>query len=356
MAIDITPILSEVNDLCSADKANINNVIFEQYLQAADFPAHHNVMTEIRNGSMIPIINAKPDYGFLKVSQGNCLTNSCDYNATSSAKKWNPIDYDCRITICKDTLDCDFRAFWNMKCKDFDNTDDAFMQFLVDKLVESQNASQWRIAYFDDSENTDPLYAGIDGLFKQWLELAPVGAPNRFEIPENDEATVALQMALAPDRAYLIFKAMYDWAAVNNTALLQEPGLHIDVTPALAYNYLQYLQENKEVLCCFSQTDGITSSRYSIEGLNLMGIPIYIRNEWKEIIEWQQAQAGTANLPDPHRAVLTYTNNKPIGTCDAESFRNFDMWYERKDKEIIIDLGTSFDAKVVVNEDFAIAI
>lgn len=356
MAIDLSGILGEVNDLCSADKASINNAIFERYLEASNFANHHNVMTEIRNGSIIPIIDAKPDYGFLKVSQGNCQTNTCDFNSTSSAKKWNPIDYDCRVTICKQDLDCDFRTFWNMNCKDFDNMEDAFMRFLVDKLVESQNASMWRIGYFDTATNSDPLYAGVEGLFAQWLALAPEGEANHFEIPENAEATIPLQLALAPDRAYQLFKDMYDWAAVNNPALLQTPGLHFDVTPELAYNYLQYLQENKEVLCCFSTTDGITSSRYALNNLNYMGIPITVRNEWSEIIKWQAAQSGATNYDNPHRAVLTYTNNKPVGTCDEDSFRSFDMWYDRKDKEIIIDLGTSFDAKVIMDGDFAIAI
>lgn len=356
MAVDITPILSEVNDLCSADKANINNAIFTNYLEAANFGQHHEVMTEVRANGIIPIIDAQPDYGFMKVSQGNCASNICDYDATSSAKKWNPVDYDCRIIICKDDLDCDFRKFWNMRCKDFDNMEDGFIRFLVEKLSESQNASMWRIGYFDDSANTDPLYAGIDGLFKQWLALAPVGSPQRIVIPENDEATIAEQMALAPDRAYQVFKAMYNYAAVNNPQLLQKVGLHFDVTPELAYNYLQYLQENKEVLCCFSQTDGITSSRYGIDGLNYMGIPIYIRNEWSAIVKWQQQTSGAANYQDPHRAVLTYTTNKPVGTCDEDAFRNFDMWYERKDKQIYIDLGTSFDIKVVIDSDFVIAI
>lgn len=356
MAVDITGILDEVNDLCSAENANINSAIFTSYLEASNFPQHHNVMTDIRNNGIIPIIDARPDYGYMKVSQGNCQTNLCDVNTSSSSKKWNPVDYDCRYVLCKQDLECDFRAFWNMRCKDFDNMDDAFVQFLVEKIRENQNASQWRIAYFDDSANSDPLYAGIDGLFKQWLAIAPEGSPQHIDIPENDGATIADQMDLAADRGYQVFKAMFDYASVNNTRLLTTPGLHIDTTPELAYNYLNYLRENREVNCCFSQTDGITSTAYTIENLNYLGIPIYIRNEWKEIILWQQEQSGAVNLDNPHRAVLTYTNNKPVGTCDQEAFRSFDMWYERKDKQIYIDVATSFDAKVIVDSDFVIAI
>lgn len=356
MAINIDPILTAVNSLCAADKANISNVIFSNYIQAENFAQHHEVMTEVRNNAIIPYIDAKPNYGFLKVSQGNCVTNVCDIDATASVKRWNPADYDCRLTICKEDLACDFRLFWNMRCKDFDNMNDAFMAFIVAKVNENFNASQWRIGYFDDSANTNPDYAGIDGLFKQWLALAPVGSPNRFEIPENAEGTVAEQLDLSPDRAYQLFRDMFRWASVNNTALLSSQGLHFDVTPALAYNYLFYLQDNKEVQCCFSATDGITDSKYSINNLNYMGVPIYIREEWKQIIEWQQAQAGSVNLPNPHRAVLTTRGNKPVGTCDAESFRDFDMWYNKDEKKIKIDIATSFDTKVLRNDDFAIGI
>lgn len=356
VAINITPILDEVNDLCSADKANIASAIYEEYVEAAPFAANHTIETDVRAGSLIPLIDAAPDYGFMKVSQGNCNMNECDITTESSAKKWNPVDYNCRLIICKDDLDCDFRKFWNMRCKDFDNMEDAFMQFLVERVNVNFNASQWRIGYFDTSTNTDTDYAGIDGLFHQWLALAPVGAPNRFVIPENAEATIADQLDLAPDRAYTLFRQMWLWASVSNTSLFSQPNLRFEVTPELAYNYLAYLQDNKEINCCESATDGITSSRYNIAGLNYLGIPIVIREEWRQIIQWQQQQSGAANLPNPHRAVLTYRDNKVIGTCDQEAFRNFDMFYDRKDRKIYIDIATSMDAKVLVNQGFALAI
>lgn len=355
MAIDISNILEEVNSLCAADKVDINNAIFEQYIQDENFAQHHTVLTEIRNGQIIPLINAQPDYGFLKVSQGGCETNACEYNSTSSTKRWAPVDYDCRLELCKQDLDCDFRTFWNMRCKDFDNMDDAFMQFLIEKINESFNASQWRMGYFDATTNTDADYAGIDGLFAQWVELAPEGAPNRFPIPENAGATIPEQLALAPDRAYQLFKEMYAWASLNNTRLLSIPGLHFDVTPELAHNYLAWLMENKEVNCCFSATDGVTASRYALDSLNYLGIPIVVRHEWSNIIRWQADQVGAENYNDPHRAVLTYTGNKPVGTCDEESFRDFDMFYEKKDKKIYIDVATSFDTKVLFDNDFALA-
>lgn len=358
MAIDINPILTEVNSLCAADGASINKAIFTKYLQDADFAQHHEVMTEVRNNQIIPIITAEPDYGFMKVSQGNCATNSCDYSSTSSSKKWSPTDYDCRVEICKETLDCDFRKFWDMRCKDFDNMEDAFMQFLIEKIMESFNASQWRMSYFDSTSTiaAAPEYSGITGLFSQWETLAPDGADNRIDIPENDGVDIPTQMALAADRGYNVLKAMYDYAAINQPHLLSTSGVHFDITPELAYNYLTYLRDNKEVNCCFNiANNGITSSAFSIESLNYLGIPIRVRNEWRGIIKYFQNVNATANYDKPHRAVLTYKGNKPMGTCDNDAFKSFDMWYEKKDKKLLIDVESSFDTKVLEDTDFVLA-
>lgn len=356
MAIDLGPILGDINSLCAADGANINNAIFTSYIEDADFAQNHRIDTEVRNNKIIPIITATPDYGFLKVSQGNCQTNVCDYDATSSDKKWHPADYDCRLTLCKENLECDFRMFWNMRCKDFDNMDDAFMSFLVDKIRESYNSSMWRIAYFDFTGNTNPDFTGIDGFFQQWTTLAPDPSPNRFDIPENAGATIAAQMTLDPARAYGLLKAMYDYASIYQPQLLATPGVSFYITPELAANYLQYLQDSKEVNCCFNvQNDGITRSGYMLNNLSYLGIPLVIRQEWRNIIHWEQVQTAAVNYDNPHRIVLTYRDNDPVGTCDMDAFRQFDMWYERKDKQILIDVGTSLDVKVVRDPDFVLA-
>lgn len=136
---------------------------------------------------------------------------------------------------------------------------------------------------------------------------------------------------------------------------MQKAGIRIEATAGLVHNYLNWLQANREVNCCFSVTDGVTSTNYAIDRLTYLGIPIVIRHEWDGVIAWEQAKNGTTNLNNPNRAVLTYSNNKPIGTCDEESFKSFDMFYDKKDKEIIIDTATSLDAKVLLPNDFALA-
>lgn len=355
MAIDLSPILDEVNSLCSADKADYSNLIFEEFIEDQDFAQQHRIDTDVSNGQLIMVMDNRADYGYLKKGAGNCTPNVCDVTAPVSAKPWSPMPYDCRLTICKETLECDFRKFWKMRCNDFEDMNDGFMSFLSDKIKANLNASQWRIAYFDYKTNTDPLYAGIDGLFWQYNVLAPDGAPNRIDIPENAAATIPGQRALAADRGLKVFQGMYDWAAVNNPKLLQHPDLKFEATAGLVFNYMKWLQANKEVNCCFSNTDGVTDTRYDMNRITYLGIPIIIRNEWDGVIAWEQEKTGSTNLNNPNRATLTYTNNKPIGTCDDESFKKFDMFYDRKDKEIIIDTYTSLDAKVILPNDFALA-
>lgn len=354
MAIDLG-FLEDLNGLCAADKVDINEAIFQSFNEDASFVEHHQFDTGVKNGRVIPIVDSAPNYGFLKTSKGSCNMNACEIDSASSAKKWSPVGYDCRIIVCKEDLDCDFKEFFKLNCTNKDDLNDAYMQFIVDMVKKNFNASLWRIGYFDDSSGDDPDYAGIDGIFIQAAASAPVGSANRFEIPENAEETVAEQMDLAPDRAYKLIRDMYNFIATQRSWVLSKVNLHFDITPELAANYLAYLQDNKEVNCCFSATDGITGSRYSLDNLNYMGIPIRIRYEWQGVLQWEMGKEETPNLNNPHRILLTYKGNKPVGVCDTSSFEDFDLWYERKDRQIYVDIATQLDAKLVLDTDFALA-
>lgn len=361
MAIDIQPILDEVNGLVEAETANISNAVFQEYIQNSDFVAQHDILTGIEGGTLVPIIDAEPDYGFLKTNQtgSSCSFNECDYSATSSAKKWEPADYNCEIAICKQDLERDFRKFWNIRCKDFSGETDAFIQFLVELLGRNQNASLWRIGYFDYLDNTNADFAGIDGFFPQWMALAPVGDDQRVEIPENAGATFEDQMALAPDRGYQVYKEMYDKMVMQAPWMINKANLAIETTPELAFNYLNWLQENKEVTCCFNtNNDGVTSSAYSLDNLNYLGVPIIVRWEWQRIIRYFAQASGTVAYDNPHRAVLTYRANKPVGTCELEYLKKFEMFYEKQrgDRTLYLRTESSLDAKVVLDEDFILAI
>lgn len=355
-------VLDAANTISKARTANFANVVFQEFLETSDFTREHSITTGVEANDMVPIMEKTKQWGFLKktdTTQG-CNYNECSISDTATNVFWNPSRYDCEITICltDPAFTRDFRAFWNINCAKYDNdVDNVLIAYIVERAKEHQNESMWRIAYFDYKTNATAGYAGIDGLFVQWLAIATVGnTAQRVVISENAEATFALQLALGADAARDYLKAMYDKMLLNFPHMLTKPGLKFELTRELAVNYLHWLQENKEVNCCFNMNhDGTTSSGYSLANLNYLGIPIIIRNEWSEIIKFLVAPLDVA-YDKPHRAVLTYDGNKAIGTCDENHLKGFKVIFDEVKETVIIRVKTTVDAKVPLEKDFILAI
>lgn len=338
-------ILDEVDGLCAADKANLSSTIFSECFITEDFARHHEVMTGVSNGSLIPIIGNTADACFLKTSPGNCGFNDCDITPDSSAKKWAPVRYNCSLQICDEDLTCDFRKFFSRDDCGQMGEDAAFIRWLMDLVVRNVNESNWRIAYFDALAGEDG-FNGIDGIFAQ-LDASPitgVGGPNHFVIPDP----------VTPQDAKDTLAAMYDAAGAQNSCVLDKPGIHFDVTPEFGYAYLSWLRDNKEATCCFDTrtTDGVTSSRFELGGLNYLGIPVNIRYEWKRAIDCINATGPVVPIPE-HKALLTWTGNKPVGVCSLEDLSRFDLFTYRSPNSrlLVMQSETELDAKIIVEED-----
>jgi hypothetical protein len=301
-------------------------------------------------------------WGFLKKSSTvGCSYNECSIVDKITGKTWNPHKYDCSITFCATDakFTSDWRTFWNINCAQFDNDiENAFIAYLKVRIAEAVNDSHWRIGYFDYKANPDAEYAGIDGFFVQWQAVAtPANTAQRIVITENAGATIADQLNLPADAAYNYYKSMYDKMMLHRSIMTSKAGLRIETTRALATNYLHYLQNTREISCCYNMNhDGTTSSGYSFENLNYMGIPIIIMNEWDEIIQNFLFETGDVAYEKPHRAVLTYDANRVIGTCDINALNDFKVIYDPITENLIMRVKSSLDAQVPIDSDFILAI
>lgn len=357
-------LIASANTISKARKANIDEVVFQEIMETSDFTKEHSIATGVEANDMVPIMEKVKQWGFLKKSD---ITAGCNFNECSVTDKatnvfWNPSKYDCEIIMCltDPAFTRDFRAFWNINCEKYDNDiDNVLVAYIVDRVKDHQNESLWRIAYFDFKSNTSTDYAGIDGLFVQWLAIAtPSNTDQRVVISENSEATFAEQMVLAADAGRNYIKAMYDKMMTKRPHLLKKAGLKFEITRELAVNYLHWLQEEREVKCCYNMNhDGTTSSGYSLENLNYLGIPIVIRDEWSEIIEFLSGpETGSDAYDKPHRIVLTYDGNKPVGTCDENHLKYFKVIFDEVTEKLHIRVKTTVDAKVPLEKDFILAI
>ena len=257
-------------DLAQARQLDIDNVIFEEATQTSDFASKHYIQTGIEHNTAILAWEQPKNWGFLKKSSDlGCTWNSCTLSSEPTKKIWSPANYDCSLEFCWNDpqITKNFRAFWNLKCQSDPETDfnNAFYAFVVDQMTKAVNDSHWRIAYFDYKDNANDDYAGIDNFFLKMQSILtdPVlAAQQKVTITQNAGVNIAAQMTLAADAAYNYFKAMYTKMLTYRPYMMSKPDLKFRVTQELALNYLMWLQDNKEVNCCFAPTDGVTTSKY----------------------------------------------------------------------------------------------
>lgn len=360
---NIEDLIDASTDLAQARELNIDNVIYQDVIETSDFAAKHYIQTGIEHNTPILGWEQPKNWGFLKKSSGvGCSWNECTLASEPTKKIWMPANYDCELKFCWNDQQIvkDFRTFWNLKCQsdpetDFDN---AFYAFVSTQMTKAVNDSYWRITYFDYKDNTDTDYAGIDNLFVKMLSILTnptLAAVQKVTIPQNAEATIAEQMALSEDTAYLIFKDQYRRMMQFRPFLMTKPGLKFRVTEELALNYLWYVQEHKEFNCCFSPTDGITASRYSIENLNYMGVPIVIEKEWTDLIKFVAGEDATV-YDKPHRSLLTYDTETAVGTCDMNAFKNMKTIYDPLKETLHMRVKTNIDVNITFDKNFILAI
>ncbi|WP_312303900.1 hypothetical protein [Chryseobacterium sp.] len=350
-------------DLAQARDLNINNMIFQETVETSDFAQKHYIQTGIEHNTPIIAWEQPKNWGFLKKSSDTgCSWNSCTLSSEPTKKLWSPHNYDCSLEFCWNDAQItkNFRAFWMLKCQSDPETefDSAFYQFVVDQTMKAVNDSQWRITYFDYKDNANTDFAGIDNIFLklQGILTDPVlAAQQRVTITENAGADIAAQMTLPADAGYKYFKQMYSLMLTNRPFMMTKPGLKIRATQELALNYLNWLQENKEINCCFSPTDGVTGSKYSLDNLNYMGMPIQIEHEWTELIKYMAGPSAT-KYDKPHRALLTYDTEISVGTCDMNAFKQMRRIYDPKTETLEIRVKTNIDIQATFDKNFILAI
>ena len=89
-----------------------------------------------------------------------------------------------------------------------------------------------------------------------------------------------------------------------------------------------------------------------ISTLERKGVKIYAFSFWDRYIQTYFDNGTKYYLP--HRAVMTTKEQLAIGVEDSNSFQQFDIWYDKKSKNVYIDLMFKNDAKVL--EDYMVQV
>ena len=338
-----------------------SQVVFEKTFVRPEISAVHNIMTGVEMDRYIPILG---QFGLVgKNDPGACGVNTETGQVPVSQKLWEPKLISFRLAHCQDDIP-DLLKFWKkarIAAKTWEEVDNEMMAFINDRTEDATLQSILRIADFGDVDaspvgdatGNELLTAGtvktyfnmLNGLWKQIFtdQALAVPASYRFVIPENAAGDKATQGALAPDRALLAFRSMYE--NIDPRAF-EGSNLVFQITRSLLNNWQSFM-EDKSLGFMLQQTEqGSTSWSYR-------GIPIVVRYDWDRMIRAYHDLGLTFYLP--HRAILTDINNIPIGTSDSESFTTLDSFYDRTDKKWYLDVAYKLDVKLLLEYELASA-
>lgn len=327
--------------LSAANKLTIANSIFENSLLAEDIATRHLVVTGVKQGDVVPIIDDSVNYAsFPFISQTSCESADCDLGIVFSGKKWDLGLIGCKIAICMKQFSADFRYFFQTNYQVLHNLDmeSQLLVYLEAKFKNNFNGAKFRVAYFADTTTleADPNYellSDFDGFFTQ----AEAGDGVKLEFNQTNPTG---------EEAYAVFEQAYadfmesDWA--------DKQGIVWKMTRKMASLWVRWmngLKDRSMYNCeCFS-ADGITALRtFTLEGqLSIFGIPVEIERDLDGIIT-------QLSLDRPYRALLTYRNNLMIGTQETENLSEFDIWYDKSTKEVIIEGEVLIGAMIPTDE------
>jgi hypothetical protein len=351
--------LTYITGLVAAEKADISNAIFTKHLGVSDVTRSHTVITGVKNGSLVPIIDSEPNYeSFPFIDANDCKDETCDVSLEYSSKKWELAQIGCLYPFCMKKFDDEFMTFYNQfKILNPAITDlnSIFMSFIVKNIKDNLLASQWRVTYFADKASTSKLFNGFDGFYTQ----AEAGNGIKIDIPKNAATTLADQR-LTGEEVYNTLAQMDDEA--STTDWYDEATAQYRLTEFMArpfMNWLNALGDKIPVCCDIYDADAIQQARrFNLNNMRFRGKPIIVHRELDRVIaKTSELNGGSSTTPrvNPNRALLTAKTNLLIGTSQTKDLNYFKAFYVEKEETIYIR-ANSYIGSSIPTDEYVIAI
>lgn len=343
-------------------ETDFSKLLFQKTFLPSEFNPAHTIVTGVRNGNVVPIIQNSPNYeAFPFVDANSCEIPECTQSHNYSGRKWELGLIECRTSICLRSFEDEFLIFWNqykMVNLTGDETegairehlDTALLQFIVDNVKRDLNAAKWRVAWFGDKASNSKYLNGIDGFFTQ-MEALPA---NTAEIAKNAEATYAAQQMTGEE----VLNTVDEMNILREDLLWGDAPEVIRMTKLAAQKLAGYLNRLDMDRCCgmgFSidpaKVGATRSFRY--DNLNYHEIPIEVVPEWDAIINGvSELNGGGGNNArvNPNRIVWGAKENFLIGTQNREELDMFDIFYDKRDRKVYIDAGAYLGAAIPTSE------
>lgn len=351
----VSYLLPLAKDLASTEKLNFSNLLFNAIFLASDITKKHVVITGVRNGNLVPIINEDPSYTkFPFVDATSCDMTECDINADYSAIEWDLALIGCRVSVCLRKFDDNFLIFWNtyrmLNPAKVDTTykKTAIMQYLIKLVKDEFEAAKWRAAYYAIEGNASPLLNGFDGYFEQ----AQATVTNVIEVPQNATDT--------PLTGQEIYDLMYEMEALYDDADWSEEAgqMEFRMTKKMARTLASFMNKLKDSSCC----DGIEkldpeatkNKAYTYDNLSFHGYPIIPMPEW-DAIQKKVAAIKEGGMAKINRILFIEKTNMLIGTEERDMLSMIEVHYDKVSRKMFIDAEAYFGVAIPLKR-FVLAI
>lgn len=294
-----------------------------------------------------------------KHSGVNCAPEANPNTIPSSEKFWEPEYIEDRFVECFRDLLEKFTV-WGLKngIDKADLTGTDFAIFLEERIGYSMAEAVMRHAWFGDTaaanvaslgvitDGIDVAYFNaIDGFWKQIFAIVAANADQHIAVAKNAGASYAAQKFDAADvtngTVTTIFQQMIDGA---DERLTDGTDIAIVATKSMVDQYKRERQKASGIELAYTRVES------GISYVEIDGIRVYAFSFWDRTIKAYQDNGTTYNLP--HRAVLLAKSNMQIGTEEEGNLAELDPFYDKKDKEYIVDYGFNLDALLV--EDYKV--
>lgn len=341
-------ILAGLEGLTAAEKMEIGNLIFTETFTERNIKDTHATLAEVRSGSQVPILTEDGGYDSFPFTEGNCTLPACSITDNWSTYTWNLGQIGCEVIICMEDFSNDFLAFFKTwKKMNEGDINSAVVQFIVDRFQKRHLKAEIRVAYFGDTDSTNPLIDGFDGFFVQMEALAT--AENSVVITENAGATAADQTIATGQALYDYLEEMYNKAVVQPWFDPTKMVWRMDRSLAmLMAGFLNTASDRSLYNCDCIDVTRMTQARvFAWDNISVFGIPIEplpFLDAMKPIAELYTAADGT--YVNKNRIILTRQEGMIIGYEIQETLKRFKIGYDQRENEIYIQGASLFGVAV----------
>ena len=328
-----------VDSLTAAEKLTYADVIFAAAHETGDFAPKHNVITGVRDGSYVPIITRGNNYGALSADSGDCSMNECDLTDSYSAKKWVIGDYNCRVPICLKSYSDDFKLFWGMYSQTLDDPQnesdkDKFLAYVFDKAQRNIQGALWRTGYYGDTTSANSLISENNGI---WTE-AEAGDGEKIEMTLTAGELTGEEIYNYLAEAYI---------TAQNSEWFNESEAVFVLSRKMATKLVTWfnsLSDRSLYNCdCYDASKIVSARAFSVDNFAVFGIKVVSHKEEQE--------AGKAVSVQPnYRALLINESNMLIGVETMKHLDQFDIFFDKKDRKIYVDMAIQIGAAIPLDE------